>query len=91
MDQRDELAGHLLQIESHIKLCQTLVKESTRLDTPHKPFVEKTHIFVVQLKSILDALDETCREQIEAINSQFSNLKFVDPKSNDTISRDPGE
>ena len=33
MDQRDKLAADLLQIESHIKLCQNLIKESAHPDT----------------------------------------------------------
>ena len=91
LNQRDMLAVHLLEIETHTKLCQTLIKYSTRLDIRHKSFVEKTQVFVNQLKILLDSLDGTCREQIEAINEQLSNLGFVHPKSNDTISRDPGE
>ena len=90
MDQRDKLAADLLQIESHIKLCQTLIKESARPDIPHKSFVEKTHAFIIQLKSLLNAFNENCCKEIEAINSQFSNLEFIQIKSNHTISRDPG-
>jgi len=91
MEQRDKLSVQLLEIESCIKLCQRLIKESTRPDTPHKSFVEKVHVFVIQLKSIVDTLDVACREQIDTINSQFSNLDFINPKSNRIISRDPGE
>jgi hypothetical protein len=91
MELRDKLSVQLLEIESYIKLCQHLIKESTCPNTPHKLFVEKVHIFVIQLKSIVDTLDVACREQINTINSQFSNLDFIDPKSNHIISRDPGE
>jgi hypothetical protein len=49
---RDTLAAYLLQIESRVKFCQNLIKESTRLDIPHKSFVEKTHVFAIELKSL---------------------------------------
>ncbi|CAF3254821.1 unnamed protein product [Rotaria sp. Silwood2] len=91
MDQRDQISAKLLEIESHVKLCEGLIKESSRIDTPHKSFVEKVQIFVIQLKSFVDTLGVSCSEQIEKINSQFSNLEFITPKSNDIISRDPGE
>ncbi|CAF3464344.1 unnamed protein product [Rotaria sp. Silwood2] len=91
LTERDTLATYLLQIESHVKFCQSSAKESTRLDVSHKEFVEKTHVFIVQLKNIADSLDTTCREQIETINAQLSNIEFVSTKSNDTTSRDPGK
>ncbi|CAF3453386.1 unnamed protein product [Rotaria socialis] len=84
------LATYLFQIEFHLKSCQNLIKDSTRIDIPHREFVEKTRSFVFELKTILDSLDTTCHEQIEKMNAQFSNVEFVCRKSNDAISRDPG-
>ncbi|CAF1284316.1 unnamed protein product [Rotaria sordida] len=72
-------------------LHQNNIKESTPLDVPHKEFVGKIHAFIVQLKTIVDSLDTSCREQIEIINAQLFNIEFVSPKSNDTTSRDPDE
>ncbi|CAF1049490.1 unnamed protein product [Adineta steineri] len=89
LNQRDILSTHLLQIEFYLKSCQNLIKESTRPDIPHKAFVEKTQAFVIELKKILDPLDATCREQIENINVEFSNIDFISTKSTDKISRDP--
>ncbi|CAF4479661.1 unnamed protein product, partial [Rotaria socialis] len=90
INQRDMLATYLFQIEFHLKSCQNLIKDSTRIDIPHREFVEKTRSFVFELKTILDSLDTTCHEQIEKMNAQFSNVEFVCRKSNDAISRDPG-
>jgi hypothetical protein len=42
-------------------------------------------------KNIVDLLNETCREQIETIKEQLSNIEFISSKSNDIISRDPGK
>ena len=50
MDQRDKLAADLLQIKSHIKLCQTLIKESARPDIPHQSFVEKNSCFYYSIE-----------------------------------------
>ena len=43
------------------------------------------------LKKLGNALNFICREQIEAINSPFSDLKCIQAKSNDPIPRDPSK